>query len=133
MYRKFPAGYFTGETTQWEIANVLLSEVRHSAGKAVPTHQHEAPYLSLLLEGAYWERGEDFEITYEPYTVVFHSAETVHEDEMLGPCRFFAVNLLAPWTTCHCRTWRFPGARLRDARRRSNMARVAVVSRVSLA
>jgi AraC family transcriptional regulator len=97
MYRKFPAGYFTGETTQWEIANVLLSEVRHSVGKAVPMHQHEAPYLSLLLEGAYEERGDDFEIRYEPYTLVFHSGGTVHEDEMLGPSRFFAVNLLPDW------------------------------------
>lgn len=97
MYRKFPAGYFTGETTQWEIAGVLLSEVRHSVGKAVPMHQHEAPYLSLLLEGAYQERGDDFDITYEPYTLVFHSAGTVHEDEMLGASRFFAVNLLPQW------------------------------------
>jgi AraC family transcriptional regulator len=97
MHRKFPPGYFVGETTQWEIADVLLSEVRHSAGKAVPAHEHEAPYLSLLLEGAYRERGGDFDIRYEPYTLVFHSAGTVHEDEMLGPCRFFAVNLLPRW------------------------------------
>lgn len=97
MYRKFPAGYFTGETTQWEIADVLLSEVRHSVGKAVPTHQHEASYLTLLLEGAYEERGDDFQIRYEPYTLVFHSAGTVHEDEMFGSCKFFAVDLLPRW------------------------------------
>jgi len=97
VYRKFPAGYFTGETSQWEIAGVLLTEVRHPAAKAVPLHEHQAPYLSLLLEGAYEERGDDFEIRYEPYTLVFHSAETVHEDEMLGPCKFFAVDLLPPW------------------------------------
>src|SRR5579862_2227462 len=97
MYRKFPAGYFTGETTQWEISGVLLSEVRHSVSKAVPTHEHESPYLTLLLEGAYQERGDDFDLRYEPYTLVFHSAGTVHEDEMFGPCRFFAVCLLARW------------------------------------
>lgn len=98
MYRKFPPGYFTGETTQWEVANALLSEVRHSVGKAVAMHEHEAPYFSLLLEGAYRERGDSFDILYEPYTLVFHSAGTVHEDEMFGACRFFAVNLLAEWT-----------------------------------
>lgn len=97
MYRKFPTGYFTGDTTQWEVAGVLLAEVRHSAGKAVPMHEHEAAYLSLLLEGAYFERGDTFAIRYEPYTLVFHSAGTRHEDEMLGPCRFFAVNLLPKW------------------------------------
>jgi AraC family transcriptional regulator len=97
MYRKFPAGYFTGETTQWEIDDVVLSEVRHSTAKAVAMHEHEAPYVSLLLEGEYRERGADFGIRYEPYTLVFHSAATLHEDEMLGPCRFFAVNLLPRW------------------------------------
>ena len=97
MYRTFPAGYFTGETTQWEVADVLLSEVRHSVGKAVPTHQHEASYLTLLLDGAYEERGDGFHIRYEPYTLVFHAAGTVHEDEMFGSCRFFAVNLLPRW------------------------------------
>ena len=97
MYRSFPAGYFTGETTQWEIAGVLLSEVRHTVAKAVSKHQHDAPYLGLLLEGAYQERGDDFDIRYEPYWLVFHSANTVHEDEMLAPSRFFAVTLLAEW------------------------------------
>ncbi|HLI96198.1 MAG TPA: AraC family transcriptional regulator [Candidatus Baltobacteraceae bacterium] len=97
MYPKFAAGYFTGETSQWETADVVLSEVTHASGKAVPMHQHEAPYLSLLLDGAYRERGADFDIRYEPYTLVFHAAGTVHEDEMLGPCRFFAVNFLPRW------------------------------------
>jgi AraC family transcriptional regulator len=97
MYRKFPPGYFTGETTQWEIADAIFSDVRHSVPKAVPTHEHEAPYTSLLLEGRYRERGDGFDIRYEPYTLVFHSAGTVHEDEMLEPCRFFAVNLLPRW------------------------------------
>ena len=88
MHRKFPLGYFTGETTQWEIADVLLSDVRHSVSKAVPLHEHEAPYLSLLLEGSYRERGDSFDIRYEPYTLVFHSAGTVHEDEFTGRAGF---------------------------------------------
>lgn len=97
--RSFPPGYYTGESVSWEIAGVLLTEVRHAAGKAVDQHQHEAPYFSLLLEGAYEERGEDFELRYEPYTLVFHSASTRHADRLLGPCRFFAVDLLAKWET----------------------------------
>ena len=95
--RSFPAGYYTGETSTWRTAGVLLSEVRHCAGKSVAEHQHDAPYFSLLLEGAYEERGAGFDLRYEPYTLVFHSAGTTHEDRMLGPCRFFAVDLLPPW------------------------------------
>lgn len=97
--RSFAAGYYTGETTTWQTSNALLTEVRHTAGKTVPAHQHDAPYFSLLLEGAYEERGDGFDLRYEPYTLVFHSAGTMHEDRMLGPCRFFAVDLLQRWET----------------------------------
>lgn len=95
--RSFPPGYYTGESSTWETANVLLTEVRHAASKSVAEHQHEAPYFSLLLEGSYEEWGDGFDLRYEPYTLVFHSARTLHEDRMLGPCRFFAVDLLPAW------------------------------------
>jgi AraC family transcriptional regulator len=95
--RNFPPGYYVGETTSWETAGVLLTEVRHAVAKSVAEHQHEAPYFALLLEGAYEERGSGFDLRYEPYTLVFHSAGTTHEDEMLEPCRFFAVDLLPQW------------------------------------
>ncbi|HEY2555248.1 MAG TPA: helix-turn-helix transcriptional regulator [Candidatus Cybelea sp.] len=97
--RSFPAGYYTGESSTWEVASVLLTEVRHSAAKSVDEHQHEASYFSLLLEGAYEERGEGFDLRYEPYTLVFHTRRTPHRDRMLGPCRFFAVDLLPRWET----------------------------------
>lgn len=95
--RSFPAGYYTGESSTWEIADVLLTEVRHAAAKSVDEHQHDASYFSLLLEGAYEERGDGFDLRYEPYTLVFHAAHTPHQDRMLGPCRFFAVDLLPRW------------------------------------
>jgi AraC-like DNA-binding protein len=95
--RSFPAGYFTGATTSLRIAEAILSEVRHDEAKAVSAHEHQAPYFSLLLEGAYAERGNGFDLRYEPYTLVFHSAMTLHEDEMLQSSRFFAVELLRRW------------------------------------
>jgi AraC family transcriptional regulator len=95
----FPAGYFTGETTSLISGGVILSEVRHTLPKAVPPHRHEAAYFSLLLEGTYEERGADFNLVYEPYTLVFHDAGTLHEDD-IGPggCRFFSVALLDEWS-----------------------------------
>lgn len=95
--RSFPPGYYTGESETWETCNVLLTEVRHAAAKSVAEHQHEAPYFSLLLDGAYEERGDSFDLRYEPYTLVFHTARTLHRDRMLGPSRFFAVDLLPEW------------------------------------
>ncbi|MBV8638403.1 MAG: helix-turn-helix transcriptional regulator [Candidatus Eremiobacteraeota bacterium] len=95
--RSFSPGYYTGASTTWAVADALLTEVRHDEPKAVDLHQHEAPYFSLLLEGAYEEWGDGFHLRYEPYTLVFHAARTPHEDRMLGPCRFFAVDMLAKW------------------------------------
>jgi AraC family transcriptional regulator len=95
--RSFPPGYYTGESITWRTRDVLLTEVRHATAKSVAEHQHEAPYFSLLLDGVYEERGADFELRYEPYTLVFHSARTLHQDRMLGPSRFFAVDLLPEW------------------------------------
>jgi|HubBroStandDraft_6_1064221.scaffolds.fasta_scaffold00035_44 AraC family transcriptional regulator len=95
----FPAGYFTGETTAWTSGGVILAEVRHAVSRAVPPHRHEAAYFSLLLEGSYAERGADFDLVYEPYTLVFHAAGTLHEDE-IGErgCRFFSAALLDEWS-----------------------------------
>jgi AraC family transcriptional regulator len=97
-YGVFPAGYFTGETVSWTSGGAILADVRHAVGKTVPPHRHEAAYFSLLLEGTYSERAADFDLVYQPYTLAFHAAGTVHEDEIgrLG-CRFFAVALLDDW------------------------------------
>jgi AraC family transcriptional regulator len=91
-------GAFAGETVSREIASVLLSEVRHTRALRVAPHSHEAPYFSLLLAGSYAEFAEDFEVRYEPYTLVYHDALTDHWDEIAeGGCRIFFVELLAPW------------------------------------
>jgi AraC family transcriptional regulator len=94
----FAPGSFTGETVTWRISNALLSEVRHDHPKSVPTHTHEVPYFSVLLEGSYSEGAPDFSIVYEPYTLVFHAAGTEHSDT-IGPAgsRMFFVELLPPW------------------------------------
>ncbi|MBV9027283.1 MAG: helix-turn-helix transcriptional regulator [Candidatus Eremiobacteraeota bacterium] len=95
--RSFAPGFYTGAASTWEIAGALLTEVRHDAAKVVAEHRHEAPYFSLLLEGAYEESGTGFDLRYEPYTLVFHSAQTAQQDRILGPSRFFAVDLLPRW------------------------------------
>lgn len=97
MSHVFPAGYFTGETASWRTGGAILSEVRHATAKSVPLHGHESSYFSLLLEGSYAERGANFDIVYEPYTLVFHAARTPHEDAMTSPSRFFAVELMPQW------------------------------------
>lgn len=94
----FPPGYFTGDTTSWAHGDALFAEVLHREAKTVPVHAHAAAYFSLLLDGSYAERAEDFDVVYEPYTLVFHAAATLHKDN-IGPggCRFFTITLGASW------------------------------------
>ena len=91
-------GAFAGETRSLQIADVLMSEVRHMRALRVAPHAHEAPYFSLLLEGSYTEGAADFTVRYEPYTAVYHNALTEHWDAIdEGGCRMFFVELLQPW------------------------------------
>jgi AraC family transcriptional regulator len=91
-------GTFAGETVSHQIGGALLSEVRHTNAKCVAPHSHEAPYFSLLLDGGYSESAQDFSVCYEPYTLVFHSAYTPHEDAIgASGCRMFFVELLPEW------------------------------------
>jgi AraC family transcriptional regulator len=91
-------GAFAGKTVSMELAGVLMSEVRHTRASSVAPHAHEVPYFSLLLEGSYYESAADFEVRYEPYTLVFHDALTEHSDSIAaGGCKMFFAELLAPW------------------------------------
>lgn len=77
-------GSFFGDKVNVELADTLLSEVRHSTGRAVPPHTHEYPYFSLLVEGAYCETSAGVTIDYDPFTIVFHAAGQEHTDT-IGP------------------------------------------------
>ncbi len=89
------AGSFFGDTTSARFAGAVLSEVRHSTGKTVPSHTHEYAYFCLLVEGAYRETSGTATIAYDPFTVVFHGPRKEHTDT-IGPAggRFFMVELL---------------------------------------
>lgn len=91
----FRTGVFTGKTTSWSVGGGLLSEVHHDTPKRVEAHVHESSYFSILLEGAYSERADDFSIAYEPYTLVFHTAGKEHSDEIISAnTRIFFLELL---------------------------------------
>ena len=53
---KFEVGNFTGSTLKIkQLKGFTLSSTHHLGGMEVPNHEHELPYISMLLNGIYLE------------------------------------------------------------------------------
>ena len=65
-------------------AGAVVSCLRHTHGRRMPSHSHAAAYFSLLLRGGYREENGRNTIESTPMTMVFHPPETRHRDEV-GP------------------------------------------------
>lgn len=92
-------GQFYGEILRKrQGSGLILSELKHEAGRKLPSHSHELAYFCLLLNGDYWEQFGPKRITYKPLAVMFHPPGTTHIDE-IGPGggRFFSVEVKTEW------------------------------------
>jgi AraC family transcriptional regulator len=72
--------------------DVVLSELRQPRARAVPRHEHELAYVTLVLQGDYLEgdRGPLDEL--QPFTAVFNPAGVAH-NTVIGPAgaAFFTI------------------------------------------
>jgi len=74
----------------------VLSEVVHRQAWQVPPHGHVRPYFSFLVGGAYREHAAGFSLEYPPFTIVYHSPEFEHADEIgAGGAHFFTLEVPA--------------------------------------
>ncbi len=79
------------------IGGVLLSVVYHDVPRSIAVHEHTLSYFLLPFAGGYRETHDGVTIQYEPFSIAFHPAGFVHSDEILGPEKFFAVELQPEW------------------------------------
>jgi AraC family transcriptional regulator len=74
--------------------DALLSELRQPCSRAVPRHEHELAYVTVVLHGDYLEgdRGKLDEL--RPFTAVFNPAGIAHST-VIGPAgaSFFTIEL----------------------------------------
>ena len=81
-----------------DVEGATIFETVHNCPMQVPSHEHEYPYITMLLKGRYREphrRGESYFI---PFSAVFHPAHARHSgivDEVGG--QFFTLELGASW------------------------------------
>jgi AraC family transcriptional regulator len=64
----------------------------------VPSHEHEHPYITILLRGHYREPAQRGESYFVPFSTVFHPARVRHSGivDRLG-CEFFTLELDSSW------------------------------------
>ena len=93
------ASQFYGKVVgRHQSSGLLLTEVRHSAGRRLPLHSHESAYFCLLLDGAYWEYYGSRTFTYKPMTIMFHPPELTHQDEVGDKGgHFFSIEMDSRW------------------------------------
>jgi AraC family transcriptional regulator len=98
VIEKLAAGQWYGriERTQ-TIGGVLLSVVHHDRARSIAVHEHELSYFLLPFSGGYRETHDGVTIDYDPFSIAFHPAGFVHSDEVLGPEKFFAIELQREW------------------------------------
>jgi AraC family transcriptional regulator len=77
-----PGRFFGDIVNAHRRCGLWLSDARYGGGAKLPKHSHELAFFCLLLDGAYSERYGRKEVTYSPFTVVFHPPEEVHSTEM---------------------------------------------------
>ncbi len=74
--------------------DVLLSELRQPRQRAVPRHQHELAYVTVMLEGDYLEGDHGKFEELQPFTAVFNPSGVEHAT-VIGPAgaSFFTIEL----------------------------------------
>jgi AraC family transcriptional regulator len=76
--------FYSPVETRLRTEDVLLSELRQPCARKVPRHQHELPYVTVVLDGDYLEgdRGQLEEL--RPLTAVFNPSGIRHTT-VIGP------------------------------------------------
>ena len=81
-----------------DLDGASLFETTHRRRTEVPIHEHEFPYLALLINGKYREPSSRGDSHFVPFSAVYHPEYTRHAGvvEEHG-CRFFTLELEPCW------------------------------------
>lgn len=90
---KLKTGTFTGRIQKKRaLKGFTLSTTHHDKNTKVPKHEHENPYISLLLHGFYHEQSILAENTLKPGSSLFRPEGFKHKNE-IGPWDSFCFNV----------------------------------------
>lgn len=91
--KKLKAGTFMGQTQKMRaLSGFTLSRTDHSQNMKVPKHEHEHPYISLLLHGLYHEESIISGHDIKTGASLFRPKGFEHKNE-IGPLNSFCFNI----------------------------------------
>jgi AraC family transcriptional regulator len=76
-------GQFFGKVSQrWAADSVVVNRLVHTQARALPSHAHQAGFVSLMLEGQYRETAGFSQYGYQPFSCIYHPPGMDHRDEI---------------------------------------------------
>jgi AraC family transcriptional regulator len=76
-------GQFFGKVSQrWAADAVVVNRLVHTQAGALPSHAHQAGFVSLMLEGEYRETAGLTQFGYQPFSCIYHPPGMDHRDEV---------------------------------------------------
>lgn len=92
-------GWVYGQVVErLDIEGATAFETVYTRPMQVPSHEHDHPYITILLRGHYREPDRRGESYFVPFSAVFHPARVRHSGivDELG-CEFFTLELDSSW------------------------------------
>jgi hypothetical protein len=66
--------FFGNVSKRWAADSVVVNRLVHTQARALPSHAHQAGFVSLMLEGEYRETAGFSHFGYQPFSCVYPSA-----------------------------------------------------------
>jgi AraC family transcriptional regulator len=81
LSRSLNMGQFFGNIAErWAGDSIVVNRLMHNQPRALPSHAHQAGFVSLMLQGEYRETAGFKQISYQPFSCVYHPPGVEHHD-----------------------------------------------------
>lgn len=83
MSKSLNIGQFFGKVSQhWAADSVVVNRLVHTQPRSLPSHAHQAGFVSLMLHGEYRETAGFSQFGYQPFSCIYHPPGMDHHDEI---------------------------------------------------
>src|SRR5512140_3735747 len=74
--------FFGNVSKRWAADSVVVNRLVHTQPRSLPSHAHQAGFVSLMLHGEYRETAGLSHFGYQPFSCVYHPPGMDHRDEV---------------------------------------------------
>jgi AraC family transcriptional regulator len=74
--------FFGNISKRWAADSVVVNRLVHTQARTLPSHAHQAGFVSLMLQGEYRETAALSHFGYQPFSCIYHPPGMDHRDEI---------------------------------------------------